>query len=75
QRRVADVRFGECIAERKGGVLGTLMRLGVRVGGHPIVPAGWRWGYGRSYPAGYDPAREAENEGEEAAEADDESAD
>ena len=37
------------------GFFGTIMYLGTRLGGHPIAPVGWRWGFGRDYPAGYDP--------------------
>jgi hypothetical protein len=29
------------------------MKLGVGVGGHPWVPAYYRWGYGHDYPAPY----------------------
>jgi hypothetical protein len=30
------------------------MWLGVRVGGHPIFPTYFRWGYGRPYSPWYD---------------------
>ena len=59
QRRQADRDLDACISETSSGFLGTMMYLGVRMGGHPVVPAGWRWGYGRDYPAGYAPAPES----------------
>ncbi|MBU1046387.1 hypothetical protein KKH36_01230 [Patescibacteria group bacterium] len=29
--------------------LGSFMYLGIRVFGHPLIPAPWRWGYGFDY--------------------------
>ena len=60
QRRQADRDLDACISETSSGFLGTMMWLGVRSGGHPIVPAGWRWGFGRDYPAGYDATPESD---------------
>lgn len=54
ERRQADRELDQCVSESSSGFNGTWMYLGTRVGGHPIVPAGWRWGFGRDYPAGYD---------------------
>jgi hypothetical protein len=52
QRRLADERLRECVAEHSGWVA-ALMRAGVWAGGPPWFPARWRWGYGHPYPAGY----------------------
>jgi len=54
QRRRADECLGHCVAELGQPVMGWIMERVVRVGGHPFVPAGWRWGFGWDYPAGYD---------------------
>lgn len=53
-RRGADRQLDACVSDMASGFLGGLMYLGVRVGGHPVFPAPWRWGFGRDYPAGYD---------------------
>lgn len=53
QRKQADERLAECVADRAGAWLGALMELGVRLGAPPWMPAYWRWGYGRDYRAGY----------------------
>ncbi len=53
QRLAADDDFGRCVAEGTSGFLGSSMRLGVRLGGHPIFPTHYRWGYGDAYRAGY----------------------
>ncbi|MDP2377806.1 hypothetical protein [Reyranella sp.] len=29
------------------------MWLAVRLGGHPLLPTSWRWGYGYKWPRGY----------------------
>jgi hypothetical protein len=29
------------------------MWAAVRIGGHPLLPTSWRWGYGWKYPRGY----------------------
>lgn len=31
-----------------------LMWLAVRIGGHPLLPLPWRWGYGWRWPTGYE---------------------
>jgi hypothetical protein len=52
-RREADAEFGRCIGGSKGAFMGWMMETGVRVGGHPIFPTSYRWGYGHSYRATY----------------------
>lgn len=34
-------------------VIAFLMWLAVRIGGHPLLPLPWRWGYGHRYGQGY----------------------
>ena len=38
------------------------MRAGVRVGGHPVVPMYFRWGYGHAYSGGYPGTGEEKDE-------------
>lgn len=52
-RAEADEQLERCVAETYGSWMGKAMKCGVRVGGHPWVPAYWRWGYGHAYPAPY----------------------
>lgn len=58
-RAAADEELRACVAESRGAVLGRLMWLGVRVGGHPAAPLYFRWGYGHAYAGSY-PEREAD---------------
>jgi hypothetical protein len=53
-RAEADATLGACLARRGHPVLGDLMHLGVRIGGHPWLPFPWRWGYGWDWPYPYD---------------------
>ena len=53
ERRAADARFRQCVADADHPWLAAWMEWGVRVGGHPWIPAGWRWGFGHPYPEGY----------------------
>jgi hypothetical protein len=66
QRKQADRELDLCVSEDSSGFIGSMMYMGVRMGGHPIWPTTWRWGFGRDYPAGYDePAAEDEAESED----------
>lgn len=56
ERKAADDEFGRCVSERTNALLGGWMRLGVRMGGHPVFPTHYRWGYGHAYAGGYPPA-------------------
>jgi hypothetical protein len=49
ERRQADRELRACVDEHASSAMAWLMWLGVRVGGHPIFPTWYRWGYGRSY--------------------------
>ncbi len=53
ERVAADEAFAACVADEAGGFLAWLMETGVRVGGHPIFPSSYRWGYGHPYAGGY----------------------
>lgn len=49
-RAHADRELRECVAEKGyGETHGLIMELGARVGGHPVLPFRWRWGYGHPY--------------------------
>lgn len=60
ERRAADDAFGRCVAENTSAFLGGWMRWGVRMGGHPVFPTHYRWGYGLEYSFGYPSASSAE---------------
>ncbi len=49
QRKMIDKKLGECINDVIPG-LGTIVYLGVRVGGVSILPTSFRWGYGHVWP-------------------------
>ena len=54
-RAYADRELRECVVEKGyGEAHGLITELGVRVGGHPVLPFRWRWGYGHPYSFGYD---------------------
>jgi hypothetical protein len=54
-RKRADRELRQCVAKQKGAAFGRLMEIGVRVGGHPVVPMYFRWGYGHAYDGIYPP--------------------
>ncbi|MEN8257186.1 MAG: hypothetical protein ABFS09_04925 [Thermodesulfobacteriota bacterium] len=60
QRRDADKQLRECVAQVGEPAIANLMLGGVRVGGTPILPTRFRWGYGWDYPRWYGPLSEAE---------------
>lgn len=56
QRRAADDELETCVRKATGGeALAKAMRAGVRVGGTPVLPTPFRWGYGWPYDRGYQP--------------------
>ncbi len=59
ERAYADAVFGACVAAEAGDFMGWLMEAGVRLGGHPVFPSSYRWGYGHPYAGGY-PSAEAD---------------
>ena len=55
ERVEADRVLGECVAEKGYGTFhGAITELGVKIGGHPLFPFRWRWGYGDRYDGWYD---------------------
>jgi len=53
QREKADVDLKECVAKVGKKEIAMLMLAGVRVGGTPLLPTSFRWGYGWPYPKFY----------------------
>lgn len=53
RRREADETLKQCVAEVGQAGIALLMLAGVRVGGTPLLPTQFRWGYGWSYPRWY----------------------
>lgn len=49
ERSATDESLRACVDASAADWLGEAMWLGVRVGGHPIFPTYYRWGYGRAY--------------------------
>jgi hypothetical protein len=63
ERERADQALRDCVfSKTKNRGLATLMYDGVRVGGQPIFPAWYRWGYGWTYGRGYDALTESEQQ-------------
>ena len=61
ERENADKALRACVLERTGNkVLADMMYDGVRIGGSPVFPTWYRWGYGWKYGRGYTPLTEAE---------------
>jgi hypothetical protein len=60
-RQRADSELQACVRETTGDkALADLMYQGVRLGGHPVFPTPYRWGYGWSYERSYAPLDEQE---------------
>jgi len=53
QRLEADEALRMCVKEVGEPEIALLMLAGVRVGGSPVWPTTYRWGYGWSYPKWY----------------------
>lgn len=53
QRKRADEVLEICVAAINEPGVALLMLTGVRVGGTPFLPTGFRWGYGWPFPRGY----------------------
>ena len=61
ERKRSDEVLRDCVFDRsKQAVLAETMYLGVRAGGHPAFPTGYRWAYGWPYGRGYKPLLEDE---------------
>lgn len=55
ERSRADRDLRQCVAQVGEPRLADLMYWGVRLGGMPLLPTWYRWGYGWSYGRGYEP--------------------
>lgn len=55
ERLESDQRLQLCVAGKGEAAVAALMLAGVRVGGSPLVPTPFRWGYGWPYPRMYGP--------------------
>ena len=62
QRLEADESLASCVAEVGEPEIAKLMLAGVRVGGSPYFPTFYRWGYGWSFPRGYQALSENEKQ-------------
>ncbi len=48
-RKEADLKLRECVRRKGYPIWAGLMYYAVRIGGHPVLPLPWRWGYGLPY--------------------------
>ena len=56
QRLQADRQLHDCVLSKtNNNILADMMFAGVRLGGGPIFPNWYRWGYGWNYGRGYQP--------------------
>lgn len=53
RRAGADNVLRASVARRGYPKIAWVMWVAVRIGGHPIWPFPWRWGYGKPYRGGY----------------------
>jgi hypothetical protein len=52
-RRRADRKLMAGVVENGHPIFAFLMWCAVRIGGYPLSPTSWRWGYGFRWPRGY----------------------
>ena len=62
QRLQADRDLQHCVAQSGMPEVANLMLGGVRIGGSPFLPTGFRWGYAWDYLRGYQPINEQEQQ-------------
>lgn len=55
ERVAADLALRDCVAQVDQPGIANVMLIGVRVGGSPIFPTRFRWGYGWEWPRWYGP--------------------
>ena len=60
ERAKADIELQKCVAAVGEPKTAELMLRGVRAGGTPYLPTGFRWGYGWTYFRGYKPLTDGE---------------
>lgn len=53
ERIKADKGLRKCVKNKGYKVIAWGMEKAVRMGGHPLLPTSWRWGYGYKYPKQY----------------------
>jgi len=53
EREAADNALRDCVDAVGEPEIAVLMLAGVRVGGTPLLPTRFRWGYGWPWPRGY----------------------
>ena len=53
ERVAADEALKGCVASLGQNTIAKMMRLGVKIGGSPHLPTGFRWGYGWTVNRGY----------------------
>jgi hypothetical protein len=54
ERRSADRSLMAGVTMAGHPLFAFIMWVAVRIGGHPLIPLPWRWGYGWKYPHSYD---------------------
>jgi hypothetical protein len=54
ERLDADDELNACVTSKRFGATGTFMYYGVRMGGTPMLPTSFRWGYGWKNRKGYE---------------------
>ena len=59
-RRNADLELMSCVRKNGHPVWAIIMYIGVRIGGSPIWPVSWRWGYGWQYTGRYERRSQSE---------------
>ena len=52
-RRKADIKLMRCVLDNGHPVWAVLMYVSVRIGGSPLWPFSWRWGYGWPWSGRY----------------------
>lgn len=54
QKQRADENLRDCVLQKTGNtLLAETMHIGVRLGGSPVFPTWYRWGYGWRYGRGF----------------------
>ncbi len=59
-RALADETLRACVERAGEPNIASMMHTGVRMGGSPIWPTSYRWGYGWPYPRWYGPLTDEE---------------
>lgn len=63
QKKQADQTLRECVLQKTGNsLLADTMYYGVTLGGSPVYPTWYRWGYGWHYGHGFQPLNQYEKQ-------------